>query len=588
MRPRGESQRNSHSKVRYAPCWREPRSIDIYRAERWSGMRLRRSNATVLAAVAASLMVVTPGDPHGQDQSTPQVLRYNGGRYDRAGAMAVDAVGAFYVGGSVELGSSQPGFAAMKVDGAGNRVWRTNYSGSAGGALGQASAVAVDPAGNVYAGGYVNVGFQSTITDALIVKFDANGVEQWARRFNGPGGGPDGVTRIAVDVLGNAYVSGDSYGTGMDWVTWKYAPDGTLLWTRRQSGSGNFDDRVVASGLDAQGDLVVTGITKNTGDSITNDVTTVKYRPDGAIVWSRTFSGTAVTDDLVFDMAIDAAGSIYLAGAIAPTADPEGPLHVPLALLYDANGSLESAVQGTSTGSGTGVAIDAAGDVYIATESALYKYDRMLTLIRTVPLAVGLQSATPVIDSRNNVLVTGTAFDRFTFVRDYYTAKFDSNGHTLWTNRFNGTGNRDDVVAAAALDSAGALLVTGTSWSNYASSGGTADDIVTLKFGASGSTPPPVPQPPSAPSGLSAVSLSRTQIQLAWTDTSSNETGFSIERCAGNNCSAFATVAQVAAGATGYVDNGLSKRTAYRYRVRAVGAAGSSAYSNIASAMTAK
>jgi hypothetical protein len=45
-------------------------------------------------------------------------------------------------------------------------------------------------------------------------------------------------------------------------------------------------------------------------------------------------------------------------------------------------------------------------------------------------------------------------------------------------------------------------------------------------------------------------------------------------------------VRQAAAGVTALVDNGLDRRTTYRYRVRALGAVGNSGYSNIAAATT--
>src|SRR5207237_263568 len=44
---------------------------------------------------------------------------------------------------------------------------------------------------------------------------------------------------------------------------------------------------------------------------------------------------------------------------------------------------------------------------------------------------------------------------------------------------------------------------------------------------ASGTT---LPNPPAAPTGLTATVISQTQINLAWTDNSSNETGFIIGR----------------------------------------------------------
>ena len=63
--------------------------------------------------------------------------------------------------------------------------------------------------------------------------------------------------------------------------------------------------------------------------------------------------------------------------------------------------------------------------------------------------------------------------------------------------------------------------------------------------------PPPPPAVPSAPTGLTAVTASSTQVRLAWTDTSSNENGFRVERCTGGSCTAFAVVASLPAGSSG-------------------------------------
>jgi titin len=91
---------------------------------------------------------------------------------------------------------------------------------------------------------------------------------------------------------------------------------------------------------------------------------------------------------------------------------------------------------------------------------------------------------------------------------------------------------------------------------------------------------------PAAPSSLVATGISASQVGLAWTDTTNNETGFATERCTGKRCTAFAVVGQVGPNVTSYVNTGLSARTQYRYRVRAFNAAGSSAYSNVATART--
>ena len=98
-------------------------------------------------------------------------------------------------------------------------------------------------------------------------------------------------------------------------------------------------------------------------------------------------------------------------------------------------------------------------------------------------------------------------------------------------------------------------------------------------------TPTPTPTPtgaPNAPSNLTANAVSASQINLNWSDNSSDETGFSIERCAGNGCTNFAQIATVGANTTSYPDPGLTSKTWYRYRVLAFNGNGNSAYSNIA------
>jgi serine protease AprX len=105
--------------------------------------------------------------------------------------------------------------------------------------------------------------------------------------------------------------------------------------------------------------------------------------------------------------------------------------------------------------------------------------------------------------------------------------------------------------------------------------------------GLDGSSPPePPPAAPSTPAGLTGTALSKSQVRLAWTDTSGNESGFRVERCRGGSCTTFATVASLSAGSTAYTDSGLKAGVTYRYRVLAWNDAGVSGYSNIATVMT--
>jgi subtilisin family serine protease len=91
---------------------------------------------------------------------------------------------------------------------------------------------------------------------------------------------------------------------------------------------------------------------------------------------------------------------------------------------------------------------------------------------------------------------------------------------------------------------------------------------------------------PKAPTNLGATPISSSQINLAWTDNSNNETGFAIERCAGSSCSNFSEISRVGPDVKTFGDLGLMPQTIYRYRVLAFNAAGNSKDSNIAAATT--
>jgi acid phosphatase type 7 len=88
----------------------------------------------------------------------------------------------------------------------------------------------------------------------------------------------------------------------------------------------------------------------------------------------------------------------------------------------------------------------------------------------------------------------------------------------------------------------------------------------------------------SAPSGLTAVAVAKTRINLAWTDNSTNETGFKIERS--TNGTSFTQIATVAANVQSYASTGLKGARKYYYRVRAYNGTVNSAYSNVADATT--
>jgi hypothetical protein len=90
---------------------------------------------------------------------------------------------------------------------------------------------------------------------------------------------------------------------------------------------------------------------------------------------------------------------------------------------------------------------------------------------------------------------------------------------------------------------------------------------------------------PAAPSNLSASATSDTQINLGWSDNSSNETGFELQRDLTASFTSPTTVTK-GAGVTSHSDTSLTPSTQYFYRVRATGSGGNSTYSSVVSATT--
>jgi PKD repeat protein len=91
---------------------------------------------------------------------------------------------------------------------------------------------------------------------------------------------------------------------------------------------------------------------------------------------------------------------------------------------------------------------------------------------------------------------------------------------------------------------------------------------------------PPPPAAPAAPNGLVGSAVVGPKTNLQWTDNSTSESAFRIERCQGADCATFAEIATVGPNTTVFSDVGVMAGTAYGYRVRASNSTGTSLPSN--------
>jgi uncharacterized delta-60 repeat protein len=206
--------------------------------------------------------------------------RYDGPGNDADGATAigVDDSGNVYVTGFSVGSAGDYDYATIKYNSAGQEQWVARYDGP-GNDWDLANDMIVDRSGNVYVTGQ-SVGTTYPDYDYATMKYNSAGKEQWITRYNGPVDREDEATAIALDNSGNVYVTGASVGSGgaYDYATLKYNSAGEEQWLIRYEGPVSSYDLARAIAVDALGDVYVTGNSFGSGSD--SDYTTVKYVQD--------------------------------------------------------------------------------------------------------------------------------------------------------------------------------------------------------------------------------------------------------------------------------------------------------------------
>jgi uncharacterized delta-60 repeat protein len=421
------------------------------------------------------------------------VKRYNGpgdlnkGQPDMANAIAVDGDGNVHVTGGIiknELGSD---YTTYKYDDDGSREWKKTYNGPGIGPD-EASAIALDAQGNVYVTGSSDG--HGTRLDYATIKYGKDGDTKWVRRYNGPGNGTDMANAIAIDNIGNVYVTGTSVGGDVigDYATVKYDNNGNLLWVKRYNGPGNFADRAVAIAVDAAGNVYVTGESWGIGNY--QDYATIKYDAGGNELWVARYNRGPLVSDGASALAVDASGNVYVTGRSSAGEFIPGDY---VTIKYNAAGVQQWVAIYNGPGNFTDVpgdiAVDASGNVYVTGGStgsgteddyATIKYNtagvQQWAARYNGPAGADDNATALTLDMDGNVYVTGGSTGTGSF-QDYATVKYDAAGVQQWVARYNGPGNNSDISTDIAVSANGNVYVTGNSVGI-----GTAFDYATIKY----------------------------------------------------------------------------------------------------------
>ncbi|MFZ1320834.1 MAG: SBBP repeat-containing protein [Ignavibacteria bacterium] len=288
------------------------------------------------------------------------------GNDDRVRAITVDNSGNVYVTGAIGFGGANGIQVTIKYNSAGIEQWIRVFgepvaSPAAPGIY--KSSIGTDASGNIYIGGYRRFGSTDN-GGMLLIKYNSSGDSLWTRRYKGTQflqGLGSSIT--CIKVVGNyIYVTGKTFDMNPNRIfatTIKYDSDGAVQWLSQDTMIYGSDD-VIAMETDASGNVIVAC---NYGF----DVMMLKYNSSGNLLWRKNYAGIGGNNyDRVTAMAIDASSNIYLTGNGVRAAGEDADY---LTLKYDPNGNMlwENFYNGNRNVDdySKGIALDVAGNVYV-------------------------------------------------------------------------------------------------------------------------------------------------------------------------------------------------------------------------------
>lgn len=339
---------------------------------------------------------------------------------------------------------SVPAIADMVVE----TAWVNRYTTESGMFTERAFSLALDISGNLYVTG----GSEGTNhrLDWVTIKYAADGSELWFDRWEGTEDGHDCPYALQLDESGNVCVTGDTWGgtTYVDCATVKYDSAGNEIWARTYNAPLDSFDGACDIAIDGAGNVCVTG--KSQGVRTGWDYLTIKYLPNGLPTWVRRYD--AGGDEEARAVAADDYGNVYVTGSHGT-------------IKYDSLGNQ----LWVREGSRKAIVLDEVGNVHVTGSWTTTKYDSEGNEFWTKELAGGTDLA---VDADGNVYVTAGG-------PDYTTVKYYPNGDTAWVRRY--VGPLQDQPYAITLDDSSNIYVTGTGFVEYC-----REDYVTVKYDPEG------------------------------------------------------------------------------------------------------
>lgn len=377
----------------------------------------------------------------------------------------------YYLCGSTLNSSGNYDLLVQKKNSSGTVLWSQTYNG-AGNGNDYATDIQISSGGSVYVSGtyYKN---STDSNNAIIIKYNNSGTQQWAYTYNGTGSRHDAFAamQLSTNTLVAVGSTWKDTTNKFDFLMARVDTNGNSVWTQNWNYN-NLNDGSV--------NLWNKGTTIYVAGGAQAATTTYKYAvvsvklSDGSILGSQVTGGNAFGIDQVTDIQTDGSNYLYVTGGVLnantlydwKTIKLDTTLNIIWSASYDGGDSLIDIA--------TGLTVDQVGNVIVtgyktdATSGKDYvtiKYSSGGTQrwVKTFDGGINQSdSASCIVVSKtdtNKIYVSGYSYNGSS--KDYWTMKYDGQGNQKWDIGFNNIYNTDDRATAIALDTLGNIIVAG-------------------------------------------------------------------------------------------------------------------------------
>ena len=518
---------------------------------------------------------------------------YDGGVLgdDVASGVAENAAGDAFVSGWTQNGTSYDMWVARYVGATGQRAWVTTFNG-AGNGDDFATAIVTENSAVYVTGRSRNAaGNFDLVTLGLTAE---TGEVRWVRTLDGDGGGDDEGVFVGVDPMTRDVVVAGTTLAGPandEIVVVRYDEDGNQVWLKTVVRPAHLD-RAEAAAMDLSGNVYVAGKT----DGGTGwDALVVVLDEHGTQVTGTTYDASSGRDDGLRSIAVNRRGEAFAAGhrttadgdfdflavrvsnplLLAPGPLAVTPTYTSVTLQWYANspnvdgyrvdrrtGACATSVPWQTLTTTTAGVTSYADSGLTGGATFCYRVKAFRTASGTWSRPAQLEVQVPVPPPPGAVVATATNTSSVTLTWADNTTGED--GFVVQRCAGSGCTNFADLAtpAANATSTIDTGVCNGTTYSYRVKARLTGQWESAWSSSATVTTPAAPP-----PTNVTATRASESQVNLAWTDNATDETGYRVLRCTGAGCTNFATVATLAANAVSWSNSGLQVDTTYRYQI---------------------